>query len=57
MKYELGIYRTVYQSDTLFIEAASEDEAHVKALERAHNTVFGDGNVEYEVETYDVKEN
>jgi len=52
MQYEIGIFRTTYQSDTVCVDADNEDAAHEKALAQAKKLTFGEGNVEYEAETF-----
>ena len=53
MKWKIGVYRTVYQSKEFTVNADTEEDAHRLARIEAGITVFPEGNVEYECETFE----
>lgn len=49
-KFKVTVYRTTYAAMDIEVEADDELQAHEKAVEKAANTVWSQGNAEYEVD-------
>lgn len=50
MKYKILVTRIAYSSIEFDVEAENEVEAREKALDKAYNTEFSEGNADYETE-------
>lgn len=51
MKYKVEVTRISYSSQVFEVEADCEAEAQDAALDKACNTVFSEGDADYEIES------